>query len=220
MKTWDILTGCCNESYKIQHQSYFHSDADVQLIGNRLIVVWYEWPGKIHVWDTEKGRVQIMEADNIFQGGLRISGDGSRVFDIDEEYIQAWSLQTGQSTGKERLENKYYLDPLRMDGSKVFVQSEESLAQGWDFGVPGSIPIQFSEIASSRPQLNLIDVRRWTKVQKGSPVRIEDSITGKEVFQLCGKYGNPTAIQWDGQYLVAGYGSGEVLILDFKDVLT
>jgi len=51
------------------------------------------------------------------------------------------------------------------------------------------------------------------------PSVIKDTVTGKEVFQLVGRYAKPTDMQWDGQYLVAGYMSGEVLILDFNCVL-
>ena len=149
--------------------------------------------------------------------GIRISGDGSRVVYIDRDYICAWSLQTREFVGKGWLENNScHFDPLQMGSSKFLVQSGKSSTQGWDFGVPGSTPIQLSETSSSRPRLNLVDVRWWTE---NSPVRIEDSVTGKEVFQLYGKYAQPTAIQWDGQYLIAGYRSGEVLILDFKHVL-
>jgi hypothetical protein len=35
------------------------------------------------------------------------------------------------------------------------------------------------------------------------------------VFQWSGRYAEPSIAEWDGQYLVAGYKSGEVLILDF-----
>ena len=104
-----------------------------------------------------------------------------------------------------------------MDGPKVLVCLGKLSVQGWDFGAPGSTPIQFSEISSGEPHLSFIDVRKWSK---DSPVRIEDSVTGKEVFQLCGRYAEPSAIQWDGQYLIAGYSSGEVFILDFSDSLS
>jgi hypothetical protein len=43
---------------------------------------------------------------------------------------------------------------------------------------------------------------------------IEDTITGKKVLQLPSRYSKPGDAQWDGQYLVAGYSTGEVLILD------
>jgi len=122
-----------------------------------------------------------------------------------------------------------YFDSLRMDGSKVLVHFDTLIiddstglansvwlsVQGWDFGTPNSAPIQFSE-TSSGIHLKLIDNRRW--LQDG--VRIEDGTTGKEIFQLCGRYVNPSAIQWDGQYLIAGYDSGEVFIFDFNNVLS
>jgi len=97
-----------------------------------------------------------------------------------------------------------------MDCSTVLVHLGWNSAQGWDFGTPGSTPIQFSKTSSDRPHLNFVG---W-----GSPW-IEDSVTGNEIFQLYGRYAQPSAVQWDGQYLIAGYGSGEDLILDFNDVL-
>ena len=50
--------------------------------------------------------------------------------------------------------------------------------------------------------------------------RIEDTVSGKEVFRLPERYAEPIwAPQWDGQYLVAGYSSGEVLILDLNNMI-
>ena len=215
VKTWDILTGCYKESHRTQAQNIAHGD--MQLIGDRLIIVWNE-DDTIHVWDTEKGRLQTIEVTWSVTRGLRIARDGTRVLWVGSDSIQAWSIWTGESAGKERLEwnNRYCFDPLQMDGSKVLVQSRESSAQGWDFGVPGSAPIQLPEMSSVRPHLDLVDVRRWSWT---SPVKIMNSATGQDVFQLYGKYADPSAIQWDGQYLIAGYASGEVLILDFSHVL-
>ena len=51
----------------------------------------------------------------------------------------------------------------------------------WDFGAPGSTSIQLSEISLDRSQLNLVDIGRWSC---GSPIKIEDNVTGKDVFQL------------------------------------
>jgi hypothetical protein len=174
--------------------------------------------GSIHIWDAEKDKLQIVDTDRSDTYGLRITEDGSRVLQVDSHYVQAWSICTGESAGRGVLDqyDQSQFDPLRMSGSRILVRSGETLVQGWDFGTPGSTPVQFSEISSDRPHLNFIDVRRWSK---DSPVRIEDSVTGKEVFQLCGKYAKPSATQWDGQYLIAGYESGEVLILDFSHVL-
>ena len=217
VKTWDIFTGCCKESYKTLIKNI--SCGDMQVINNRLIVVWCERSGQeIHVCDVEKGELQTVDAPCWWTLGLRIIGDGSRVLQVDQNSIQTWSIWTGEATGKEMLEEnyKYGFHPLRMDGSRVLVHSGESPIQGWDFGISGSTPTQFSETSSDRPHLNLIDARGWSNI---SPVRIENSITGKEVLQLCGQYSHPSAIQWDGQYLIAGYESGEVLILDFSHAL-
>jgi len=46
---------------------------------------------------------------------------------------------------------------------------------------------------------------------------IKDTVTG-EVFQLFGKYAQPSVTEWNSQYLVGGYCSGEVLILDFNQI--
>ena len=43
-------------------------------------------------------------------------------------------------------------------------------------------------------------------------------VTGKVVFQLTGRFAKPVDVQWDSRYLVAGYKSGEVLILNFNHV--
>ena len=216
VKTWDIQTGCCKESYKTKAK---YSHADMQLIGNRLIVVWHHLiKQEIHVWDAEKGELYTVPAARLDFKGLRILVDGSRFIQLEENSIQARSIWTGESVGKERLEHNhgYHFDPLHMDGPRVLVHSGESLVQGWDFGVPGSTPIQFSETSSERPHLNFIGDK---KCQGLGPARIEDSVTGKVIFQLCGRYADPSAIRWDGQYLITGYVSGEVLILDFGDVL-
>jgi len=216
VRIWDTLTGLCKEPFKTEARDI--SCGDIQMINDRLVIVWYNVDGnEIHIWDSEKGALPRVDVSNWFTRGLRITGDGSRVLWIKRKSIQAWSIWTGEPAGKESLEEKALcFDPLRMDGSKVLVHFEESSTQGWDFGIPGSTPIQFSETSSDRPRLDFIDAREWSST---SPVRIEDRVTGKEVLQLSSRYAEPSATQWDGQYLIAGYGSGEVLILDFSHVL-
>ena len=146
--------------------------------------------------------------------GLRISGDGSKFFTLTKGSIQAWSIQTGESVGEAKLELEggSYLDPLQMDGSKVWVQLKNSSTQGWDFGLPNSPPVPLSDGPSERPLLDFIGGASW---QTKDPSWIKNAVTGKEVFQFSGRYVGPVEIQWDGWYLVAGYKSGEVLILDF-----
>ena len=91
---------------------------------------------------------------------------------------------------------------------------EDSSIQGWDFGISGSSPIQLSNTPMGKPHLDLIG-GAWPKI---GPFIIKDAVT-EEVSWLVGRYEMPGEIQWDGQYLVAGYVSGEVLILDFKHML-
>ena len=228
VKIWDIKTGHCKKSYETQIERI--KWADIQLVSDRLIIVWGEVIGwEVNVWDAEKGKLQTIGTPSECTQGLRMIGDGSRVLQLCEDSIQAWDIYTGESVCEERLkrddgsfntfqrDSLVRFDSLRMDGSKVLVRFGESSVQGWDFGTPGSTLAKLCETSSGKPHLNLIDVRKWSK---NSPVRIEVDITGTEVFQLHGKYAEPSATQWDGQYLIAGYGSGEVLILDFSNDLS
>ena len=118
--------------------------------------------------------------------------------------MQTWELVGEVKLGLEELP---YLDSLCIDSSRVCVKSMGSSAQeGWDFGVSGSSPVPFDP-STGRPHLDFIGGARW---QTGGPSWIKDTVTGKEVFQLCGVYAKYNDVQWDGQYLVAGYESGEV----------
>jgi len=215
MKTWNISTGLCKESFETQAKDICMGD--MQLISGRLIIVGCKrdsnqgW--KIHVWDAGKGELQTMGGIRHQLRGLRISGDGSSVFCVDDYDIQAWSIQTGVSVGKVPLGLEYpnLLDPLWIDGSKVLVRCGGSLALGWDFGIPGSTPTEISTASSDRPHIDYITT---------SLVVIGDRLTGKVVFRLCGPFATPSAIQWDGHYLIAGYESGEVLILDLSHMLS
>ena len=213
VKTWDIFTGC--------HKASFQTPArgttwrDTQLVEGRLIVAWCKDP-KISIWDAEKRDfLQTMDIGYYKARGVRISGDGSKVFCLIRRSIQAWSIWTGEVVGKVELEGDPYLDPLYTDHSRIWVCFKDSITQGWDFVIPGSSPILLSNTSPDRPHLNFIGGTRWDT----GPSVIKDTVTGKEVFQLVGRYAKPTDMQWDGQYLVAGYMSGEVLILDFNCVL-
>ena len=217
VKTWDISTGTYKESCKVEADIKY---ADIQLICGRLIIVFNEsLLHAVRIWDAERGELHKLDDTSPFEClGLRILRDEAMVIRIGWDGIRIWSVWTGKSIGEVRLERNegYHFDPLDMENSKVLVHSGKSLVQGWDFGVPGSTPTQISEKSLDGPHLTLTDDRRW--LEHGS-VRIEDAVTGKEVFQLCGRYANPSDIRWNGQYLVAGYGSGEVSILDFSPIL-
>ena len=211
VKIWDILTGLCKGSFQTPAKG--SSWRDTQLIEGRLIVVWHG-ESRIHIWDAEKGEILQIVARSVVNG-IRISGDGSKVFGLTERSIQAWSIWTGEAVGTVGVEDDLYFDPLYTDGSRVWACLKGSPAKGWDFGVSGSSTLQLSNTFPDRPHLNFIDLTVWD----AGPAMVKDIVTGKEVFQLVGRYATPTEVQWDGQYLVAGYESGEVLILDFDHVV-
>ena len=74
--------------------------------------------------------------------------------------------------------------------------------------------------SSLKPQTDHLSILLLKSSVDNSPARIEDNVTEKEVFQLCGRYTNSSTTQWDGQYPIAGYESGEVFILDFSYVIS
>ena len=214
VKTWDISTGLCKATFQIPDaRNVFFGNSDAKMVDGRLIFVWFKH-NSIHIWDTEKGEL-LQSLDMVSEcRGLRISGDGSKIFFLDEESIQAWYMWTWEPVGEVKLglEGYLHLDSLCINSSRVRIHSYGSSAQeGWDFGISGSSPVLFDP-STGRPHLDFIGGAWW---QTHDPSWIRDTVTGKKVFQLSWRYAKPNDVQWDGQYLVAGYRSGEVLILDF-----
>ena len=215
VKTWNITTGLCEASF--QTLAFDKTWRDVQLIEGRLILVWHE-DYKIYIWDTVKSDLlQTVDVPGPEVSGLRISGDGSKVFCLTGRFIQAWSMQTGEAVGRVELKSNPSLDPLCVDGSRIWVCFADSSIQGWDFGVVGLPPILVPSTPLERPRLDFINSIRW---QNPGLAKVEDTVTRKEVFQLSGRDVKLPGVRWDGQYLVASNRSGEVLILDFNPVLS
>ena len=217
VKTWDILTGCCKASFQTlvapnQDTLYvlsggrFLFSQDVQLIDGRLIIVWYE-NQKINTWDVGRGELLfVVDGPNELEE-LKISEDGFRIFCLGEGFIQALSVQTGEICCKVNANDPFHRF-LTIDGSRVWVGN-----QGWDFGTPGSLPIQLPNIPPHRLHPN--GVMLWDI----SLCRVKDKVTGKVLFQLPERYGKPVDVQWDGQYLLALFLPIEVLIFDFRHIL-
>jgi len=216
VRIWDLSTGLCKTSFQTPAKGFCLRD--VQLIDNRLVLVWYA-AGKIHIWDIEKEELlQTVDAPYNDVRDLRISGDGSKILCMEWLFIQAWYIWTGEVMGKVELhDEKYGSTFLTMDGSKVWVNFPKKGIEGWDFGVLDPSSIKHYTGPPNRPHLDFIGgIRRCRTDLPG----IEDTITGKKVFQLPSRYTRPDDVQWDGQYLVAGYDTGEVLILDCNCTLS
>ena len=213
VRVWDISTGLCKAAFQTPAVNYHIMEGDIQLVDARLIFAWCGRRG-MYIWDGTKEReflrVPLGVSASSQAGCLRISGDRSKIFLLRYGLIQAWSISTGEFVGEVRFKGVLDYHSLIVNGSKIWVYYEDSQTQGWDFGFPGTTPILLPDTSLdlNRPPLEFID--------DIGPRRIKDVVTGKDVFQLPGKYANYCKIRWDGQYLVAGYSSGEVLILDFK----
>ena len=218
VRTWDISTGLCKASFHIPAISYILGD--VRLINSSLIFVW-SVKGKIHIWNVEKGELlQIIDAT---WGGfdivadVRISGDGSKVFCLHTLSIQAWSIQTGELVSEMSLVYCASERSLIVGGSRVWVHCPWLNPLGWDFGTPGSPPVQLLNPPLLLPN-NPLHVTTNAKLWDIKQSMIKDAVTGRVVFQLPGRFAKPVKSQWDGRYLVTGYKFGEVLILDFNHV--
>jgi len=204
VRIWDISTGHCKGSFQTPAKNPIYSD--IQQIDSRLISVW-STEKKIQIWDVGKGELQItVEIDGVIDD-VRISRDGSRIFCLCKNSLQVWSILTGEKISSIGMRYSFIKQSLIVDGSRVWVYSPAEKLQGWDFENPDSPPVQLT----ITPPFHLNGTRPW-----GVDVsRIKNTTTGKVVFCLGGRFTRPADLQWDGRYLVAGYESGEVLILDF-----
>lgn len=217
VKVWDVSTGLCRASFHTPARDIEWGDAE--LIDGRLIFSWCTG-GKIRLWDTKRKELQTVDVVPYFSTmGLRISWKKSRVFLLDHKSIRAWSTRTGRAAGEVMLEDEPLFNSLVVDGASAWVRFEDSRTQGWGFGRIGSSPVPLSgpsPLSLPRRHLDFID---RTRARNTDPSRIEDAVTGERVFRLAGIYRKPTTAQWDGRYLVAGYDSGVVLILDFEHMI-
>jgi WD40 repeat protein len=218
VRIWDILTGHCNRSLQTPLQDdHYHRDA--QVIDGRLIIVWCkegkegkEWEeGQINIWDAENQQLLSAKLGSIVLRNLKISGDGSKVFLQDNDCITLWSIQTGENIG--RVESKLiHPASLIVEGSRVWGHCLQSYWTEWDFEHPDS-PI---ELGLEPP----------SKLHPGGTIlwnfglsRIQDTTSGKVLFQLSTGVEKPADVCWKDQYFVACFKSGKVLVLDFSCIL-
>ena len=171
---------------------------------------------EISIWDAGKGGFLLQvnaPEDTILD--LRISGDGSKLFYIHCEFIQAWDILTGETMGKVGYEGINVVELLGMDDSRVWIKFDDgdsipNPSKGWDLGPSGFSPT--GRRTTNPPKtLHLSNTRQWDT----GLCRITDTATGKVVFQLPPQFGTPVDIKWNGQYLVASFQSRMELVLEF-----
>lgn len=224
VRVWDVSTGLCKTSFKTPARGR----RDIKLTDGRSIIVWYAWktgvPGKVHVWDINEGKT-LQTFGQSWSGvvDLKISGDGSMVFLLDYQSIQAWSISTGELMGKVIHEDQQ-LSGLIVNGSRVWLSYSDpmthdfpgSTPRGWDFGISGSPSILPPNIFPDRPCFKFVN---GTAQNYTGLTWVEDRVTQRRILYFPKRFSVLTAIsQWDKWCLVIGYPSGEVLILDFSHV--
>ena len=206
VKTWDISTGIHKASVQTPAKDYTR---DVRQIDDRLILV-YHASGSIYVWDAGNGKKLLKVKGFYSTEDLRISGDGSKIFQLHAPSMRAWTIQHGKPAGDVRIGYSGSAGSLVVDGSKVWAHWPQSEYQGWRFG---TILLTHAKL-SGMPTLS--NGRMLWDPRQG---RIKNAVTGGIIFQLSGRFASPADVQCDGSYLVAGYESGEILILELKDVV-
>jgi len=219
VRSWNISTGICKASFRTPARGIQWGEAE--LIDGRLIFGWCSLD-RIHLYDASTGKVsQTMDVQRYFTPkSLKISRDGSKVFLLTGMRIRVWSIRTGEVVGNVELVGKLVFNSLVVDGSRAWVRFEDSRIQGWDFGSTGPSTTSVPLPSSSPPPIprHRLDFIDRTASWHTEPSRIEDTVTGEEVFRLSGKYKKPNVARWDGRYLVGGYESGEVVIVDLKNM--
>jgi len=220
---WDLSTGFRKDFFRTLNTGGHANDA--RLANGVLIITHYEqtlhnW--RISTWDVESGsHLRTAHLPNFYHRDLRISEDGTIVFEVDRSGIQTWCPSTGRSAGWTPLVWPYNRSPpsLIVDGSILWIRSEGSPTKGWDLRNLESLSSPSSNMPSDEHRLSFVQADD-TNGQNTSPTRIKDTVTGKEVFRLPERFAQPSVMQWDGRYLVAAYSeAGEQLILDFAHMI-
>ena len=212
VEIWDLLTGLWKTSFQTPATEHRHGDA--KMINGVLTFAWGKeiegWSRAVYIciWESRKSEIhQLPEGE---ANDFIVSGDGSKVFLGAAFSIEVWSIQTRELVGKVNLWNMEYMEPLHADGSRIWIRSRDLSIRGLDFELSGSPPTLLSNTPLERPYLDFIYGRKW----RTGPCHVKNTVTGKEIFRLAGKYANPYHVKWDGQYLVAKFLDGKLLVLD------
>jgi len=206
VKTWDIPASLCKASSKPLAEYYEHGD--VKLIDSKMVFVWYR-DEMINIWDPERQEFHL-QADVPEWGllHLRILGGGSRIFCQNEQSIKVWDIWTGGVVAES---NHFYhgVKLLGMNGSTVWLDPPMMQPLQWNLANPQRNTIFSPDPPPERLYLN--DTKLWDNSQH----RIQDTVTGRVVFQLPGRFNRIIETQWNGQYLAISFWSGGEVILEF-----
>ena len=171
---------------------------------------------RLHIWNAEKQESLIgipLEVAKLTIEDLKISGDGSAVFYLDDESIESWSIWTGENIGMVTTMESDLMRSLMVEGSRVWAHHLQSDWVGWDFKVPGS-PIQLPNIPPNKLHAN------GTILWNISQSKIQDRSSGRVLFQLGVGHGVFADVEWNGHHLVVCFRSGKVLVLDCSSILS
>ena len=219
LKVWDTSTSLCKASFQIPPGSLSHQHA--QLVNGRLIFTSWETGvtdlqntegGKVSLWDAEEGKLLWAVDGCGYKEDIKISQDGSRVFCLYEESLQALSAETGEVIGQ--VEVRAIPSQLIVNGSGVWIHQYGSEPQGWNFGTSDVLPIWLLDVSPYKYYLNGKTLQ-WDPYLFG----INNEATGEVIFWVPKKYGAVFDVQQDKHYLFVCFYSKEVLILDFSHIL-
>ena len=189
------------------------------------------WDLGISTWDVEaQKRLRMKYLDNALwfgNNGFVLSEDGTTMFSMGEEEIQAWCTQTGKKRGWRKYElvegkhpSKATLD--RSGHSKGLPVRGRNLS---NFslnllGPPGEYvtePLRVESfdvfITGNNAHLTVNDIK-----EVDGEICLSPSLS--RVFQLPKRSTEPIQAQWDGQYLFVAYQAEDVVILDFVHALS
>jgi WD40 repeat protein len=208
VKTWDLMTGGHKSSFSTPAQGI----RDTHLAGDTLTIVWCaDKEMEYHMWDVYKGQLlRSFRCSSSVLKDLKISGDGSKIFGLDDDGIKSMCVQTGEETG--------HVDLWAGEGHNLFVYGfnvgiNGSRGRGWNF--EGPEVSDFGEFPDGI-RLDFVDSAREYGVK---PRWIEDTVTRKPVFRLPEGYmRSDMEAELDGRFLLFWSRSGEMMIMDFDSV--
>ena len=206
VRIWDLRTGVCKKSFQTPAKGSCRRD--IQLIDHKWIIVWH-MAGKFHIWAIEKGKpLHTADIADKHVDDLWILGNEPKILFKSSHSLVILDIWTGKILSQVELSLPLAVRPfLAIDGSRVWIYNNGP--RGWNFEFSDT-SIGFCIAPPNRPHLDFVGgIRRY----KSSLPTIEDTVTGKEFLRLPNSLNKPIDAKWDGQYLVSGYDTGDILIL-------